>query len=79
MGIAPMTLAEEEGEKPRCPRQKGPGAREEMEVDPEQVFKHWEKPLGSSKKFKSRHHKLKSFSVFKQINKRLLEKKNQDL
>ncbi|CAD7675459.1 unnamed protein product [Nyctereutes procyonoides] len=64
MGIAPMTLAEEEGEKPRCPRQKGPGAREEME-----------KPLGSSKNFKSRHHKPKSFSSFKQINKRLLEKK----
>ena len=36
-------LPEEEGEKPRNPGEKSPGAREEMEVDRDRVLKHWEK------------------------------------
>uniref|UniRef100_A0A8C8WHH3 Uncharacterized protein n=1 Tax=Panthera leo TaxID=9689 RepID=A0A8C8WHH3_PANLE len=53
-------LPEEEGEKPRNPGEKSPGAREEMEVDRDRVLNH--------------HHKPKSFSTFKQVNERLLEK-----
>ncbi|KAM7092592.1 surfeit locus protein 2 isoform 2-T2 [Molossus nigricans] len=53
-------------EKPRRPGDEGSGDREEMEVAPELTLKRRKKPLGSSKKFQSRHRKPKRFSLFKQ-------------
>ncbi|XP_014637782.1 PREDICTED: surfeit locus protein 2 [Ceratotherium simum simum] len=59
-------LTDDEDEKPRRPREKGPGDREGMEVDREMVLKRRKKQLGSSKKFKSHHCKPRSFRSFKQ-------------
>ncbi|XP_008578904.1 PREDICTED: surfeit locus protein 2 [Galeopterus variegatus] len=60
-------LMDEEDKKPRPQREKGAGDRKEMKADRELVRKRGEKQLGSlKKKFKSHHHKPKSFSSFKQ-------------
>ncbi|XP_072816589.1 surfeit locus protein 2 isoform X1 [Vicugna pacos] len=60
-------LTDDEDEKPRRLKEKGPGDRAEGEVDWELVLKRGKKQSGSvKKKFKSRHRKPKSISSFKQ-------------
>ncbi|XP_032334734.1 surfeit locus protein 2 isoform X2 [Camelus ferus] len=59
-------LTDDEDEKPRRLREKGPGDRAEGEVDWELVLKRGKQSGSVKKKFKSRHRKPKSISSFKQ-------------